>query len=534
LHRLFLFERALIIDRIRKVKCDEGRPHCKRCISTGRRCDGYTGEPLSWLRRATRPEPHLETNFSRSTKEQQYLTFFQLYAAPEFAGCFDSGFWRFDVPQASHHHPAIQAATIGLGALYRKFVSSSQGNVSEIALDEYGHDALKHCNRAIQMIIQMPASPSGEEKITILTVCILFSCFANLEGNYELAMRHFRGGLTLLNQADIALPPQSGYCAKHSVTFGTLETVYSRLDLLARGIDYEQQLPFQAKRSKSSEVSLPPSASFKQACTAVGRTLDELLLFLQDVSNKSQEGEHIITTEKETRRLMCDLDHWEGVLCKSLPQEHAQLPPNQKKVLIWLKICRSEIRILRKFTSLRARLGHRVWGAMEREFQEVVELAGQLLEVESDTSMTPLHQAPHLWKSMSNEELSNLSTGLIPKPVVRRAFSSTFGPVTALWAPATRCRNPQIRRRAIALLLGYPRTEGFVDSTLSGRIALKCMLFEEKAAGKRRKEDGDLPSDARIEEISIFYIAPRSAEVEFKTLQQLQNSVSGETTRFKW
>lgn len=27
--------------RIRKVKCDEGRPACERCVTTGRVCDGY-------------------------------------------------------------------------------------------------------------------------------------------------------------------------------------------------------------------------------------------------------------------------------------------------------------------------------------------------------------------------------------------------------------------------------------------------------------------------------------------------------------
>jgi hypothetical protein len=27
--------------RTRKIKCDECKPHCTRCSSTGRRCNGY-------------------------------------------------------------------------------------------------------------------------------------------------------------------------------------------------------------------------------------------------------------------------------------------------------------------------------------------------------------------------------------------------------------------------------------------------------------------------------------------------------------
>ncbi|KAL2829505.1 hypothetical protein BDW59DRAFT_142169 [Aspergillus cavernicola] len=33
--------------RIRRVKCDEGKPDCGRCRSTGRKCDGYTHPPLA-------------------------------------------------------------------------------------------------------------------------------------------------------------------------------------------------------------------------------------------------------------------------------------------------------------------------------------------------------------------------------------------------------------------------------------------------------------------------------------------------------
>lgn len=44
-------------DRIRKVKCDEARPVCYRCSSTGRTCDGYetSHAPKSATRRALLP-----------------------------------------------------------------------------------------------------------------------------------------------------------------------------------------------------------------------------------------------------------------------------------------------------------------------------------------------------------------------------------------------------------------------------------------------------------------------------------------------
>ncbi|KAJ5373600.1 hypothetical protein N7517_005606 [Penicillium concentricum] len=33
--------------KVRRVKCDEEKPHCRRCISTGRKCDGYAHPPFA-------------------------------------------------------------------------------------------------------------------------------------------------------------------------------------------------------------------------------------------------------------------------------------------------------------------------------------------------------------------------------------------------------------------------------------------------------------------------------------------------------
>jgi hypothetical protein len=523
------------------VKCDEARPQCNRCISTGRKCDGYTGKPLYCSRRGIQSEPTLEINYLSSTKGQQHLTFFQVYAAPEFAGCFDSSFWQYDVLRASHHYPAIQAAIAGLGALYQKFMASTQRTISGGALIEYGYDALKHCNRAIQSIIQMPASPSDEERITILTVCVLFSCFATLEGDYKLAMQHFGGGLKLLNQGSTVPSSQAHHYVRHSITFESLVKVYSRLHLLARGIDCEQHLPVQANRSKLGNYSSPRTASFEQACISVSSILDALLSSLQDISNGQQIGQDTIATETEVRRLLHDLGHWEDLLLQSLPRDHTKLDHRERRVMNQLKMCRCEIDILRKFAGLWARLHYRVWDAMEREFEKIVELAGQLLEADTNSANPPgsASRHPRLWDAVTDELLSDLARGIVPKPVVRPSCSSTFGPVTALWTPATRCRSPRIRRKAIALLLEYPRTEGFVDSTLAGRIAWKSMMLEEHATAICNKQTANqdvkhIPLHARIEEISVAYTAPRTAQVEFKTLQQLQDGIAGKTTLFNW
>jgi hypothetical protein len=200
-----------------------------------------------------------------------------MYAASEFSGYFDFTFWRQEILQASQYQPAIRSAIVSLGALYRKFISSSLAQVPGSALDDYEQDALGHCTRAIQMLVRVPAQPSESEKMTVLTVCILFSCSANLDGDYRLAMEHFQSGLLCLNEDETITSSQNRQHVRHSVTSESLQAVYSRLYLLARGIDCQRQLPILSNRRNYKDNPSSTSATSEQACAAVGRLLHELL-----------------------------------------------------------------------------------------------------------------------------------------------------------------------------------------------------------------------------------------------------------------
>ncbi|KAF2727820.1 hypothetical protein EJ04DRAFT_391673, partial [Polyplosphaeria fusca] len=104
--------------RIRRVKCDEEKPSCRRCTSTGRQCDGY---PVSTntsqqreLVKATRdlsPTSALSI-LALDSQEQESLFFFRQRTSVELSGWFDNSFWRFELLQASHLHPSIRYSVI--------------------------------------------------------------------------------------------------------------------------------------------------------------------------------------------------------------------------------------------------------------------------------------------------------------------------------------------------------------------------------------------------------------------------------------
>jgi hypothetical protein len=65
--------------------------------------------------------------------------------------------------------------------------------------------------------------------------------------------------------------------------------------------------------------------------------------------------------------------------------------------------------------------------------------------------------------------------------------------VIPLYMTGFKCRDSKTRRKAISLLLDYPRREGVWDSVLAGKMAEWAMSIEEENG-----EDGQAPGWARI------------------------------------
>ena len=71
------------------------------------------------------------------------------------------------------------------------------------------------------------------------------------------------------------------------------------------------------------------------------------------------------------------------------------------------------------------------------------------------------------------------------------SFSPSFEltPILPMFLVATRCRDPLVRRRAIALLLNFRRREGVWDSLSAGSVAVQWLRQEEDLG------EFELPSD---------------------------------------
>lgn len=124
--------------RIRKVKCDEAKPSCTKCISTGRTCDGYSTLPFSRtdLRAASAEQGYLprltglvsvllsDKSFE-DTVERRYLQFFRTCTVPSTTStvCHDAETHYFAVMVGLTRKCRLTLA-FGL-ALYFKLLTQS-------------------------------------------------------------------------------------------------------------------------------------------------------------------------------------------------------------------------------------------------------------------------------------------------------------------------------------------------------------------------------------------------------------------------
>ncbi|KAK9770187.1 hypothetical protein SCAR479_13152 [Seiridium cardinale] len=158
--------------RVRKVKCDETKPACVRCTSTGRKCDGYPTElkpGLTWYR-----PNHLFLSIDRST-EGRALQFFCETAGPYLSGPLDSYFWTHLVLQASNFEPTVRHSLVAISSLYEDSYCNAK-TANQLHANTF---ALRHYNAAIENLRKLDNEP-----LTLL-VCILFVCIEILQNNRD-------------------------------------------------------------------------------------------------------------------------------------------------------------------------------------------------------------------------------------------------------------------------------------------------------------------------------------------------------------
>ncbi|KAL1795837.1 hypothetical protein ACET3X_006061 [Alternaria dauci] len=535
--------------KIRKVKCDEEKPACRRCTSTGRTCDGYDpnfrpaqsstpsppdsarGSPhsgSSWsLTRAGSPvfiAPALRLG---SKEERESFEFFTSYAVSNLRGFFESPFWQRELLQAAHHEPAIQHCIIALGAMYRRFSEGSNSRLTESAmLDKYLQFSLRQSNQAIQDLLKKQGSKdkvARTDKVTLMTCAILFSSMCCLQGYQRDAMEHVRSGIRILNEAD----EEEDEKHAHPIELESLRTIFVGFDTQIKAIMPTHQSRTWVAKPNTKTLSTSPTHSLSMS------TLQAMLGHTQSLMNsihafnqrtKLRPADEVDEVCSEQIELIMRFQRGATVmehLWKQAPafgdeflQPLTALELTQAQMEYLLRDPRSDLLV--KFPCL----GNfkQVQGPFKQpydvvaQFVRIFELAAKLLPLSG--AETPIFQAP-------------------------------VGPTSALWLIAVRAPSSCqiLRKRSVQLMLSHPRREGFWDGMLAGQIAEEALRLEqERARSEVGLLDHDLDRDLEVPEhlrIVAFYLThpedrDRTVKVEFSDARDLAIGIPGSIRWINW
>ncbi|CAG8979368.1 hypothetical protein HYALB_00002494 [Hymenoscyphus albidus] len=187
--------------KIRRVKCGEEHPFCKRCTSTGRKCDGYAPQkvPDPSSRKASSMPPSrnhrdASSSIAEDPMEQHLLYLFRTVTAPKLSGYFSADFWQRRIFHASTVEPSVQHAVIAIAAIHQDYVNWQRRKISDPSMQAF---AFRQYIKAISFLHILMSTQSQQLDMTLIA-CICFITFDCLLGNHESAIIHLQAGLKIL------------------------------------------------------------------------------------------------------------------------------------------------------------------------------------------------------------------------------------------------------------------------------------------------------------------------------------------------
>lgn len=437
--------------KIRKVKCDEQKPSCQRCLGTGRRCDGYqTKSSPSRPPFSTRAHQidTLPVYGSTDHREIQAFEYFVFRVIPGFTRIVDGDLWHRILPQLTHTEPSLWLAVIAMACLiqFPQYSAApmppASSRASTSVSNENHRRALRWYGQSIASLRDRIKTERSHSSVAIVA-CMLYMCIECLQDHVVEAVVLYRHAVGMVG---LATPDNR---ERSSIT--ELET---RLDCKIRALLRHETMSHGLPVPRPKLVLDSNSGSFQELADAreeLYALITETQAFIQHVVRiKQMHGKDWpappnLIAQQEYHQT--DLLRWHGAFSSTTSSPGAVNSPNEielRSVLlvvytqyfIWLSVCLS---------------------TFETAFD------GFFLYFES---------------MVRHAERVIASTA----PETRPVFLLESRVIPSLYFVAIKCRHPWIRRRALFLLRNGPRVENIWKAEPMAVVAERSIEVEESGA----------------------------------------------------
>jgi len=491
-----------------------------------------------------------------TAKEAESFEFFQSYSVRELTGLFGiyEKFWHGSVLPASMIQPTVRHAVTALGALHLRFANGHGTSVPEDTADVQVRFALQQCNRSFKAFSEYTNCQGLNNQLFALVACILYICVASLQGHQSLTAIHFRNGINLVNNLSCSGKSTRKEATEYDAQFASIVAVLTTLETQARSFLCTENLPACITTSKldcpfpSKDKVVFDSAT--EAWNFFEALFNDLQCFIQDQELEHQwstRGSHPKRASMEQHQVLVKRNAAGKNALESLFMRHGEDHGREQKTLLVVRLHARIFDMYLTFYPLGAVHGEMAWDYLEPHFRETVVLSRQILGCGSDdlsaavSSLEAKNTRLAVNRSNKHQIIGEDSILAHSQSRHKPVFTFSHGTSGPLYTVATKCRLPELRRAATALLLQYPRREGLWDSFTAGRIGWEAMRFEEEMCRDlfgesfQVKAASDIPACCRVRDVEVAWTGPRTAIVSFHTVEESERAEPAVVVKtFEW
>jgi hypothetical protein len=430
--------------RARKIKCDETRPQCRRCKSTGRKCPGYrTSEQGEDIRNPylvlQQPSYGLSYNGRR---ERRAFEYYFTTAAAGIAGALDVSVWKGVVLELCRSEPVVWDAVIALSALYEHpdpFMGPPIVMPATKSVAGHNEGLGWYFRSTANMRTQIEQKRASI--FTALITCVLYLCIEAIQGRTIEAFQLYEQGLGLI----AALPSQTT-SAQRSAIKDLIVPLFFRLGASAIvSANYPVKEPFVFLSSplncRFATIDAARTAIYSLAIESMSLLRTAKRDFHADMVYS--DGAPAIFYHQHT--LLSKLEQWNHAFADLRDGHLFRISdPLQQSMLSTL---------LTFYTAL---------------FIMVSTCLSQQ-EIDFDLHMGRFQ----LLVKHASDACAAYDGSQFPP------FTFEMGLGMPLYATVVKCRAPELRRKALALLRRVPQIQGFFKCASWATLAEKSIQLEE-------------------------------------------------------
>ncbi|KAH8649724.1 hypothetical protein BGZ60DRAFT_498953 [Tricladium varicosporioides] len=446
--------------KIRRIKCDEARPACRRCVTTGRTCDGYGIWGGGGSPKRDQLTQALHDTFGRipklpvsapvvSSDEMAYLEWYKCRTSTKLPGIFVTAFWKSLVFQAISTEPAVIHAILALGSMHKKEMLEGPHQDGAGAIpDKNEQFMLQQYNKAIKQLESHFSTKNESSKNVALISCVIFINLELLRGRYRTAQIHLQNGLKLLKQAQ-----EDDKAASREPIDSWVVEAFFRLQI---------QIQLLGQGSPGSYVSLHmfqytlPKLRF-QSLNEARNHIDVILDNIMELTGRASQCSTFnakwptFKLLEEHRLIQRNLETCFVIFKESKESLQAHVPGQNKFAYFLLNLY---------FTMAHIMVNTCLSSENEMSYDPYITNFLSMI-----TDAIALRRMASLTKDTDDPDMS-------------RSIND-IGWIPPLYYTALKCRVHRIRVHAIKILRSTSHREGFWEARIMARIAEKVMEIEE-------------------------------------------------------